>query len=338
MILLRRLAVTLVFICAPAMAQTTLKIATIVPDGTDWMANMRAASDEIEERTSGRVNFKFYGGGIQGTDAQVRRKMRIGQLHGGVFTSGGLRAFEKNAELYGLPMLFRDYEEVAYVRQRMDGKIRSLLEGAGYVNFGFAGGGFAYLVSNSPIRGRDDMKGLKIWIPEGDQIAHLASDALGISAVTLPLTDVLTGLQTELIDTVMGPPVGVIVMQWHTAMSYITDIRIAYAFATMVIDARVFNRISEADREIVREVMEREYRGIDEQGVADDRDAYQALLDEGLEPVSLPPREEEAWQSLISASNRDAAEKGVFDEALLDELECYLRAFRTQSSDAGCSP
>ena len=71
----------------------TLKIATIVPDGTDWMATLRATTDEIERRTEGRVNFKIYGGGVQGNDAQVRRKMRVGQLHGGVFTSGGMRAF-----------------------------------------------------------------------------------------------------------------------------------------------------------------------------------------------------------------------------------------------------
>jgi len=323
---------------APALAQTTLKIATIVPEGTGWMTTMRAASREVEKRTGGRVNFKFYGGGIQGTDSQVRRKMRIGQLHGGVFTSGALRGFQQNSELYALPLLFQSYEEVAYVRARMDGKIRALLEDAGYVNFGFAGGGFAYLISNEPIRSRADMSGLKIWIPEGDRIAHMASDALGISAVTLPLTDVLTGLQTDLIDSVMGPPVGVIVMQWHTAVKYITDLRIAYIFGALIVDGRAFGRISAEDQQVVREVMDETYRGFDRQGVTDDREAYQALLDEGLQTVSLPPEERQEWQRLIAAATLKAGAEGVFDAALLKELECYLEAFRTQSDDSGCAP
>lgn len=316
----------------------TFKIATIVPDGTDWMATMRSGSKEIEQRTEGRVKIKLYGGGIQGSDAQVRRKMRIGQLHGGVFTSGGLREFHKNAEIYGLPMLFRDYDEVAYVRERLDDRVHQMLEEAGYVNFGIAGGGFAYLVSNTAIGSRQDMRGLKVWIPEGDQVAQNASRALGIAPVTLPLTDVLTGLQTDLIDTVMGPPVGVIVMQWHTAMNYITNLPLAYAFAALIIDARAFGRISEQDQRVVREVMERIYRGFNEQGIVDDRNAYQALLDEGLQPVELTAQERAGWQELISRSNREVAEKGIYDLALLKEIECYLTAYRTGSDATHCSP
>ena len=158
----------LVAVLAPsqAMAQTTFKIATVAPEGSYWMNTIRDGASQISERTSGRVKFKFYTSGIQGGDSQVRRKMRIGQLHGGVFTSGGLRAFEKNSELYGMPMLFNTAEEVNYVRERMDARLRGLMEEAGYVNFGFAGAGFAYLMSNRPISRRSDMKGLKVWIPE----------------------------------------------------------------------------------------------------------------------------------------------------------------------------
>ena len=65
----------------------TIKLATIAPEGSGWMNAMRAGAAEIGERTEGRVKFKFYGGGVQGNDNQVLRKMRIGQLHGGAFTS-----------------------------------------------------------------------------------------------------------------------------------------------------------------------------------------------------------------------------------------------------------
>ncbi len=60
------------------------------------MNSMRAGAVEIDERTSGRVKFKFYGGGVQGNDKQVLRKMRIGQLHGGAFTSNGLAELQKD--------------------------------------------------------------------------------------------------------------------------------------------------------------------------------------------------------------------------------------------------
>ena len=124
----------------------TIKLATIAPEGSAWMNSMRAGAAEIRERTDGRVNFKFYGGGVQGNDKQVLREMRIGQLHGGAFTSNALVEFQKDAILYAMPMLFSDIEEVQFARQRMDGRLRALLEQAGYVNFGFAGGAGSVLL------------------------------------------------------------------------------------------------------------------------------------------------------------------------------------------------
>ncbi|MEE4174969.1 MAG: TRAP transporter substrate-binding protein DctP [Xanthomonadales bacterium] len=332
------LAVTAGLWPSSARAATTLKIATVIPDGTDWMSTMREGIAEIDQRTEGRVKIKIYGGGVQGNDAQIRRKMRVGQLHGGVFTSGGLRAFQKDAELYGLPRLFRNYDEVAYVRERMDEDIYRRLEESGFITFGYAGGGFAHLVSNSPVRTQEDLRGIKLWIPEGDRVAQLATEAMRVSPVSLPITDVLTGLQTDLIDTVMGPPVGVIVMQWHTAMSYITDLKLAYIYAGLLIDRRPWSKIAPEDQAVVREVMERIYRGFDAQGVTDDQEAMDALLNQGLELVTLEDAERESWDRLFMSTNEAAAEAGTFDEALLQTLECHLAVFRGEQPEGRCGP
>ena len=171
-----RITITLMLLglISTASAQT-IKLATIVPEGSGWMKSMRAGAAEIGQRTDGRVKFKFYGGGVQGNDKQVIRKMRIGQLHGGAFTSNALIEFQKDSALYAMPMLFNNLEEVQFARERMDDKLRELLEQAGYVNFGFAGGGFAHIMSIRPIANLDDLRGLKIWVPDGDRISYEAS-------------------------------------------------------------------------------------------------------------------------------------------------------------------
>jgi TRAP-type C4-dicarboxylate transport system substrate-binding protein len=320
-----------------AQAQTTFKIATIVPENSGWVVGMRKGAAEIDQRTEGRVKFKFYTGGVQGSDNQVRRKIRIGQLHGGTFTSGSLRHFQPDLELYGLPMVFNSWEEVTIVRQHMDDKLRALIEEAGYVNFGIAGAGFAYIMSNRPISNLGNMEDMKIWIPEGDKTAYGASKALGIAPVTLPITDVLTGLQTNLVDTIMGPAVGAIVLQWHTVVKHITELPIAYIYAMLVIDGKAFNRISAADQLVVREVMEAVYRGFDEEGLAKDREAFQALLDDGLKLVPVDASEAQEWARLVIASNRQIVNDGDFNMALLDEMDCFLAAYRSNSNDADCA-
>jgi TRAP-type C4-dicarboxylate transport system substrate-binding protein len=316
----------------------TIKLATIAPEGSSWMDSMRGGAAEIEKRTDGRVKFKFYGGGVQGNDRQVLRKMRIGQLHGGAFTANGLIEIQPDSQLYALPMLFNNLEEVQFVRARMDDKLRERIEAVGYVNFGFAGGGFARLMSIKPIANLKDLEGRKVWVPDGDRFAYEASKALGISPVLMPLTDVMTGLQTELIDTIMSPPAATIILQWNTKVSYMTELPLSYIFAMIAIDKKYFDRIQPGDQTIVREVMERIYQGFDRQGNDDNEKALRALVDSGMTPVTPDQGQIPEWRKAVQAANRRLADAGTIDVRLLDELECYLDGMRAGNPGKVCSP
>ena len=321
-------SVLLFALAAPEAFAQTFKIATIAPEGSSWMKDMKSGAKAIEEHTDGRVKFKFYGGGVQGNDKQVQRKMRTGQLQGGAFTSGALNKFQKDADLFSMPMLFDSIEEARFVRKEMDAEVRQRLEDAGYVNFGFAGAGFAYMMSNKPLETLSDMKGQKVWIPEGDPIGFAALRALGVAPVIMPVTDVMTGLQTDLLDSVAVPPVGAVVFQWHTRLKYITKLPIAYVYASLLIDKRVFSKLLPEDQLVVREVMEGIYRKFDRYGVTDNREALQALLDNGLEMVSPDMVDVDEWRSIVNASHRQLATGGTFDPVLLDQLQVLIDAYR----------
>ena len=321
---------------APAQAQTqTLKIATIAPESSSWMQDMRAAAEAIEDHTEGRVKFKFYGGGVQGNDKQVQRKMRTGQLHGGAFTSGGLNQFQADADVFSLPLLFNTLEEARYVRQRLEPEVRRRLEDAGYVNFGLAAAGFAYMMSNKPLQTLSDLDGQKIWIPEGDPAGFAALRALGIAPVVMPVTDVMTGLQTSLLDSVTVPPVGAIVFQWHTRLKFITDVPVAYVYAALLIDQKAFGRIGPEDRQVVREVMEGVYRKFDQNGVRDNAKALQALLDSGLQMVEPRVEEIAQWRGIVTRSHEQLGREGVYDGELLNRIQRLIDDYRADPGVAG---
>jgi TRAP-type C4-dicarboxylate transport system substrate-binding protein len=311
----------------------TLKIATIAPEGSSWMQDMRAGAKAIEQHTDGRVRVKFYGGGVQGNDKQVQRKMRTGQLHGGAFTSGAMNQFQPEADLLSLPLLFESIDEARYVRERLEGELRQRLEDAGFVNFGFAAAGFAYMMSNRPLRTLSDLDGRKVWLPEGDTVDFAALRALGGAPVMMPVTDVMTGLQTELLDSVAVPPVGAVVFQWHTRLKYITDVPLAYVYAALLVDRKAFERIQPEDRQVVREVMEGIYRKFDQSGVADNQEALQALLDSGLELVEPAAAEAAEWRAIVNRSHRQLAAEGQFDAALLERMQALIDEFRGRTPE-----
>ena len=308
----------------------TLKIATVTPEGSQWMNDMRAGAKEVKERTEGRVQIKYYGGGVMGNAQKVLSRIRIGSLQGGAFTPSELSSQYQNLNLYGLPMVFDSEEEASYARSRLDATLRAGLEEAGYVSFGFAAGGFAILMSNSPVDSLDDLKGKKVWIPEGDEISRRSMVALGLSPVTLPLTDVLTGLQTGLIDIVAMSPIGALVLQWHTKIKYVTELPLVYTMGFMAIDKRAFNKISAADQAIVRDVMERTYENFDKVNLVDNAGARDALLNTGIESVAVETAEYDKVRVAFMKSNNDLANQGEIDKALYEEMLKYISEYRSE--------
>ncbi len=311
----------------PAQA-VTLKIATLAPDGTSWMKAMRAAGDEIRRRTEGRVKLRFYPGGVMGNNKSVLRKIRVGQLQGGALTAGELSALYPDFQIYSLPFLFRSLDEVDYVRQRVDQALIDGLARKGYIAFGLSEGGFVYLMSQTPITSVGGLKQRKVWAPEGDPISRAAFHALGISPIPLPLTDVLTGLQTGLIDTVGASPVAAIALQWHTRIKYLTDTPVLYMYGALVLQKRALKRLSPADRQVLEEVMGRTVKQISVQTRNDNVGARQALRAQGVRFVTPNPAELEEWKGIVRRSIEEMLQQEAFSPALYRRIEALLDQYR----------
>ncbi|MGB5164893.1 MAG: TRAP transporter substrate-binding protein DctP [Woeseiaceae bacterium] len=328
---MKKILMTLALLAlAGVTSAATLKIATVTPEGSQWMSDMRAGADDIKQRTEGRVQIKFYGGGVMGDDAKVLGKIRIRALQGGAFTPTALAQIYPNLNLYGLPLVFRSEAEALYARSKLDARLHDGLLQAGFKSFGFASGGFAYLMSNKPVARLADLKGQKVWVPEGDMISYSSMEALSLSPVTLPLTDVLTGLQTGLIDIVGMSPIGALVLQWHTKVKYVTELPMLYTLGFMAIDVKAWDKISAADQAIVEDVMRRMYTRFDEQNLVDNRDARDALIKSGVKSVPFSVEEYEKIRVVMMESNRKLGEQGKFSIDLYDEMLGYIEEYRSK--------
>ncbi|MCD4750390.1 MAG: TRAP transporter substrate-binding protein DctP [Thermoanaerobaculales bacterium] len=309
---------------------TQLKIATLAPDGSFWMNEVRRGADEIAEKTSGRIKMRLYPGGTMGNDQAILRKMRIGQLQGGMVMGMALTSITPDLQVYGLPLVFRSYAEVDFVRERMDSSLISSLEDKGYISFGLIEGGFAYIMSNKPTRAFADLKGQKAWIPEGDIVGEAILDAAGFSSVPLPISDVLTGLQTGLIDTVAGPPVAAVALQWFTRTKYFTDMPILYSCGSLLISKKAFSKLDPADQNIVREVMGRVSKTLDERTRTDNERAREALTKQGIEFIEVQSAALAHWSEVAKKATDSLNRRGGFPAARMDEINAHLRAFRKQ--------
>ncbi|MCZ6501313.1 MAG: TRAP transporter substrate-binding protein DctP [Gammaproteobacteria bacterium] len=324
------LLVTLL-ILLPVCQAKNYKIATISPDGLSWMKKLRAGVKEIENQTEGRVKFKIYPGGVMGDDYVVLRKMRIGQLHGGVFAAGSLTRFYPDLQIYNLPLQFQSLDEVDYIRERMDQRIIDGLKRGGLSSFALTETGFAYLLSKEPVTRVEDLHTLKAWVPQGDPISAALITSFGISPIPLGITDVLAGLQTGLINAILVPPIVAIALQWHNHVKYMMDMPIMYIYGLMVMDTKVFSRISEPDREVVLEVMNRLFNEVDADNRKGSRNAYDALITQGIKVTSPGPKEIPAWQAMASKSIDELIDSGQITVESLNLYNSFLKEARQQA-------
>lgn len=315
---------------APAYA-TDIKVATIAPNQSEWMGEMREASKIIKERTDGRVNLKFYGGGVQGTSPKIMQKIKIGQLHGGMFAPSDFMKTYGDVSLYGLPFAFESWGEMRYVREQMDVDLAAGFNRLNFETFGFVGS-FAMILSNEPVRNQSDLRGKKVWLPEGDVMTFEALKALNLSPVSLPVTDVLTGLQTGLLDMAAIPPQVAIALQWHTRIKYFTDMPLLYAMSFLAIDKRTINKLSVEDQAVLSEVLKESYARMDSKSSLESMDATEALVDIGIKRIAPAEGELDSLLATMSDTNRGMAQKGIVTLSLFETMQGHISDYRNGGS------
>lgn len=279
---------------APAAhAQTqTLRLATLAPDGSPWMRELRAAAAEVKAETGGRVEIRYFPGGVMGNDQAVIRRIRQGgQLQGGVLTSSELSIVYPDAPAYTLPFLFSSWAEVDRVRPQVDPLLAKGFEERGFHMLGASGVGFAYLMSTGPMGGVEDVRRAKLWVPYNDLIAERTFREGGASPVSLPIGDVFTSLQTGMVDMVANTPAGAVALQWHGKLKTLYDLPLAYVIGFIVVDQRAWSRIAPADQAIVDRIFKAAAAKVDQTIRRDDVAALDAMKKQGLVVVTPTPED-----------------------------------------------
>ncbi|MBI4418297.1 MAG: TRAP transporter substrate-binding protein DctP [Ignavibacteriales bacterium] len=307
--------------------QHTIKFATVAPEGTSWMTVMREYEASIRKETGGRVAFRIYSGAVQGDERVVLRKIRAGQLHAGGFTGVAIGEIASKVRLLDSPFLFRSYEEVDYVYEKFDEEFRQAFLDGGYVLLGWAEVGFVYVFTNSPVARPEDLKSLKMWAWEGDPIAEALFREFGIHPIPLAMPDVMTSLQTRLIDAFYAPPYAALMLQWYTRAKFLVDVRLSDAAGAVLIARRVFEELPKDVQFILLEQGKKHFRRLTQISREQNADAIHEMTKRGLTLIK-PNQEDYRYYIDVSSTVRRNLAGKVYPEDFLRRVESALEEFR----------
>ena len=285
-----RLLLCLAFaLFTPLVSAETFKLATIVPDDAAWTINLKKFAKEVKEKTAGRVEFKLYTGGVAGDEPDILRKIRVGQLHGGILTGSAMGSVYSDIRIMEVPFNFIDDRALA---------LKVLKDMSPYFTAGFAAKGFkiiglyeqgkVYVISKEKIGGLSEMKKTKFWAWEGDELVAAMLKGLNLVPINLALTDVLPSLSTGLIETAFGPPVAIIAMQWNTRVKYLVNFPVTYGFGSLLMANAAYAKISKEDQKIVEELGTKYVLATNDEIVTGNEEALQSMKALGLQFIDLP--------------------------------------------------
>jgi TRAP-type C4-dicarboxylate transport system substrate-binding protein len=303
---------------APPLGATTIKLATLVPEGSVWGKALEEMGAEWKGATDGRVDLRIYPGGVAGDDPDVVRKMRIGQLHAATLTVTGLAEIDESFEIFGVPLVFDSYQELYEVLDRMEEELAAKLEAKGFVLLHWGYGGWAQLFSKRPIRTVAELKAQKLFVWAGDDARVQLWKKVGFHPVPLAGTDILTGLQTGLIDVLPSPPIAALSFQWFRQTPYMLDLGAGPLVGGTVVVQRVWDGLSEADREALRRSAKALEARLEAAVPDQDRAAVEEMTQRGLEVTT--PSDPAEWQAIAEQFARQAREEQIVPGAMLDRL------------------
>lgn len=265
-----------------------IKLAIVAPEGTTYANTLKKMSKEIKKATDGRVKFKIFYGGVQGDEPDVLRKVRVGQLHGGIFTGKTLGDIHGDIRAMEIPFNFnKDRAKAWETLNKLSSYFNEGLKSKGFTNLGFYEIGQVYIVSTKEIPSLKGFDGKKIWLWEGDELVKKLVDQMKLVAVPLSLPDVLSSISTGIIDSAYAPPLGIMALQWHTKVKYLINFPVAYSIGALLISNKVWKKVKPADQKIVSEIAKKYIVEASEKSVDENKQALDAFKSSGIKFVEF---------------------------------------------------
>lgn len=311
---------------ALAESSKTLKLAFLAPEGVTWSNGLSKLAAEVEQATQKRVVFKLYFGGVAGDEGDVLRKVRVGQMSGGMFTGKTLGDIAADVRVLEIPFTFQKNPEKALsVMNQMSAGFSDILEKNGFHNLGMYEVGPVYLGTTKEIKKMDDLKGLKMWTWEGDKIAEAMIKSLQLISVPLALPDVLSSLSSGIINSAYAPPLAMIALQWQNKLKYLLNFPIAYSTGALVIAKKDWMQISASDQKIIQDLAKKSIDATNLETAKENGEALKELKKIGINFVEFPASDYQQSDVLRTKVIKEL--KGsFFSEAILNKLQKTMDA------------
>jgi TRAP-type C4-dicarboxylate transport system substrate-binding protein len=328
----RRTALLCALVCAlPLIAagqSIRISLGTLAPRNSSYHLSLMAMAEKWRQATGGGVRLVIYPDGTQGGEADMVRLMRVGTLQAGLLTAVGLSEIEPGvAGLQNFPLAFRNYDEFDYVQERLRPIMERRLLEKGFVVLFWADTGWVKFFFKEETLTPDELKQRKtfVWSGDTDQVDIMKS--LGYHPVPLETSDILTNLQTGLINAVPSPPIYAARTQFQTYAPHMLDLKYGILVGGLVVKKETWEKIPPQSRDALMAAARVAGQEIQANGRREGDEAVAQMQKRGLTVHTLTPELAAKWQAAMEEVYPKLRGR-IVPADMFDEVQRLLKEYR----------
>jgi tripartite ATP-independent transporter DctP family solute receptor len=241
-------------LATPANAQTsrTLKIGYILATDSQLGAGAKAFADELEKRTKGRVKVEQFPNSALGGEVEMLKGVQLGTIDLAFITGAPLPNVVPDVGVFNIPFLFRDAKHAhAGLDSPLGQDYLKKFRAKDMVALAWGENGMRHITnSKREIKGPDDLKGLKLRLPQSE-VMLAGFKALGADVAPLAFPQLYGALQSGQFDGQENPIATIIASKFAQVQKYLTVSGHVYDPAVIVMSVDVFEELDEGDKEAV---------------------------------------------------------------------------------------
>ncbi len=297
-----------------------IKLATLAPEGTEYYNLLLEMGQRWQEETNGEIILRIYPNGVVGRESDTIRKMRIGQIQASAMSSIGLADLTDQIQAFTIPMVFKDYDDVEKVKEVMFDDISNGLSESGFKLLFLVDIGWVYWFSANEIAVPEDLRNAKIYTTAGDYVTVELFKRFGFNAIPVSETDILTSLQTGMINSMQTVPILSLSSGWFALMPNMLDLKWAVFIGAVIIDERVWSKIRPEHQKVMMEVAQEIGKKYQENGRKTDAQAIEMMKKYGMKVKTPTDEELKIWEDFKEEIIPDVIDayvpKEVYDKVI----------------------
>jgi len=309
-------------------ADKPLRIGTLAPKNSLYHRQLLEIGESWRAAQGGNAKYVVFPDGSQGGETELARRMRIGQLQGALLSIVGLSEIEPSIKaLQNIPLLFKTWDEVDYVREKMRPSMEKNFLDKGFIVLAWGDAGWIRFFSKNQAVKPDDFKKMKFFSFAGEGEQQEIMKSLGYVPVPLETADILPSIQTGMIQVVPSTPYFALATQVYSTASNMLEINWAPVVGAMVITQKAWDDMSPAGQQALRTAGEKAGVHIRTKARQEVEEAVDAMKKRGLIVNRPTPDQMREW-NLLAEKLYPRIRGTLVPVETFDEVLRHLKEYR----------